>query len=356
MQDITNDASVNHGRSRLKMKRGKHPSKITVSNQTPAPQPAIQGISDKICITIDDKTFDCDATDLHHRRYLGRGAYGVVEEMEHLPSKTVLAVKKIMATMNSLEQKRLYMDLDINMRSRSCPYTVKFYGSLFREGEVMIIMEVMEASLDHLKKKLKAKGELIPENVLAKIALSVVSALDYLHSELRVIHRDVKPSNILINRQGQVKMCDFGISGYLVDSKAYTRNAGCQPYMAPEKITSDEENKGYGIKSDVWSLGISMIELATNEFPYNKWKTPFEQIKQVVEDDSPRLPPSKFSPEFEDFVVQCLLKDPSARPNYTQLLEHPFLQRAKSAEVDMAGYVTSVIDRLGPLNSGDITN
>lgn len=65
-----------------------------------------------------------------------------------------------------------------------------------------------------------------------KISLAVVSALHYLHTKLKVIHRDVKPSNILINRQGQVKMCDFGISGYLVDSVAKTIDAGCKPYMA----------------------------------------------------------------------------------------------------------------------------
>lgn len=71
---------------------------------------------------------------------------------------------------------------------------------------------------------------------LTRICLQVVSALHYLYSKLRVIHRDVKPSNILINRKGEVKMCDFGISGYLVDSVAKTIDAGCKPYMAPERI------------------------------------------------------------------------------------------------------------------------
>ncbi|KAL8573615.1 hypothetical protein ACOMHN_007168 [Nucella lapillus] len=260
MQYLTDDASPKTFRHKiLKMKRGKLPQKIRVTNHVPAPQPAIQALSDRISITIDGKTFDCDASDLHHRRYLGRGAYGVVEEMEHAPSKTVLAVKKMMATLDNTEQKRILMDMDINMRSGSCPHTVKFYGSLFREGEVMIIMEVMEASLDHLQKKLKANGEFIPENALARIAYSVVLALHYLQSELKVIHRDVKPSNILINKEGQVKLCDFGISGHLVDSKVYTKGVGCRPYMAPEKIHQETGQMGYSIKSDVWSLGISMV-------------------------------------------------------------------------------------------------
>ncbi|XP_025096480.1 dual specificity mitogen-activated protein kinase kinase 6-like isoform X2 [Pomacea canaliculata] len=326
--------------------------KITIAPAEPVtPQPP-RPIDSRATLTIGDKTFDCDASDLQLRRYLGRGAYGVVEEVEHRPSNTVMAVKRIMATVNNMEQKRLLMDLDINMRSGSCPYTVEFYGALFREGDVWICMEVMEASLDLLYKRLKANNEYIPEYVLAQIAFSVLSALHYLHSELKVIHRDVKPSNILINRKGQVKICDFGISGYLVDSIARTKDAGCRPYMAPERINPEAGAQGYDIKSDVWSLGITMIELATNEFPYSKWKTPFEQIKQVVMEESPKLPPNRFSPEFEDFVSQCLRKDCTTRPNYQQLLQHPFILQAQKAQVDMAGYITSVIERLGPLNEG----
>lgn len=77
-----------------------------------------------------------------------------------------------------------------------------------------------------------------------QITFAVVSALQYLHAELKVIHRDVKPSNILINRKGEVKMCDFGISGYLVDSVAKTIDAGCKPYMAPERIDPSGEWSG----------------------------------------------------------------------------------------------------------------
>lgn len=76
-------------------------------------------------------------------------------------------------------------------------------------------------------------------------------------------------------------MCDFGISGYLVDSIAKTIDAGCKPYMAPERIDPSGNPGQYDIRSDIWSLGISMIEMATGEFPYQRWGTPFEQLKQV---------------------------------------------------------------------------
>ena len=119
-----------------------------------------------------------------------------------------------------------------------------------------------------------------------------------------MIHRDVKPSNILISRLGMVKMCDFGISGYLAaDSVAKTIEAGCKPYMAPERIDPQGDPGKYDIRSDVWSLGISLVEIATGVFPYQQWGTPFDQLKEVVTGDPPKLPPDReFSLEIRDFV------------------------------------------------------
>ena len=84
--------------------------------------------------------------------------------------------------------------------------------------------------------------------------MATVKALNYLKEKLKIIHRDVKPSNILLDGSGNIKLCDFGISGQLVDSIAKTRDAGCRPYMAPEKI-DPQRNKGYDVRSDIWSLG-----------------------------------------------------------------------------------------------------
>nr|XP_048673752.1 dual specificity mitogen-activated protein kinase kinase 6 isoform X2 [Caretta caretta] len=206
------------------------------------------------------ENFEVKADDLEPISELGRGAYGVVEKMRHMPSAQIMAVKRIRATVNSQEQKRLLMDLDISMRTVDCHFTVTFYGALFREGDVWICMELMDTSLDKFYKHVIDKGLTIPEDILGKIAVSIVKALEHLHSKLSVIHRDVKPSNVLINTQGQVKMCDFGISGYLVDSVAKTMDAGCKPYMAPERINPELNQKGYSVKSDIWSLGITMLE------------------------------------------------------------------------------------------------
>ena len=204
-----------------------------------------------------------------------------MEKMKHKQTDKILAVKRITATNNPIESRRLLMDLDISLRSSDCPYTVHFYGAMFREGDVWICMEVMETSVDKFYGKVFKAGRAMPEWVLGKIAFSVVSALHYLHTNLKVIHRDVKPSNILVSTNGKVKMCDFGISGYLVDSLAKTVDAGCKPYMAPERIDLPTQSSGYDVKSDVWSFGISMIEIATGTFPFRVWATPFEQLRQV---------------------------------------------------------------------------
>ncbi|CAG0921438.1 unnamed protein product [Notodromas monacha] len=314
---------------------------------SPSPLQAPRQLDKRTTITLGDRTFDCDSDDLILMEVLGRGAYGVVEKMKHVLSGNVMAVKRIPVTVNDRETKRLLMDLDISMRASECPYTVQFYGALFREGDVWICMEVMDTSLDKFYQRVYEKGSRIPEDILGKIAHAVVSALEYLHTVLKVIHRDVKPSNILINRKGQVKICDFGISGYLVDSVAKTIDAGCKPYMAPERIDPTGDPSCYNIRSDVWSLGISMIELATGKFPYKTWGTPFDQLKQVVQDDPPRLPDDgSFSPDFCDFVARCLQKKTSDRPNYQQLLSHPFVVTHRERVTDVASFVNEI---LGPV-------
>ncbi|XP_055844079.1 dual specificity mitogen-activated protein kinase kinase 3 [Episyrphus balteatus] len=316
--------------------------KLTAEPEVPVTPP--RNLDQRTTITIGDNTFEVDADGLEKICDLGRGAYGIVEKMRHTQTGTVMAVKRITATVNMKEQKRLLMDLDISMRSSDCMYTVHFYGALFREGDVWICMEVMDASLDKFYPKVFKNNLKMEEDVLGKIAMSVVNALHYLHAQLKVIHRDIKPSNILVNRQGEVKMCDFGISGYLVDSVAKTVDAGCKPYMAPERIDPTGNPQQYDIRSDVWSLGISMIEMATGKFPYKTWTTPFEQLKQVVTDNPPRLEPNTFSPEFEEFITSCLQKKYDARPNYDQLLKSAFISDHISRNTDISGFVGKILD------------
>ncbi|ODM92071.1 Dual specificity mitogen-activated protein kinase kinase 6 [Orchesella cincta] len=330
--------------------------KININAETapPAPVAAPRNLDKSTTITIEDRTVAVAADDLEVISELGRGAYGVVEKMRHRPSGTIMAVKRIPATDNYIEQKRVLMDLDISMRSANCPFTVQFYGALFREGDVWICMEVMDISLDKLYPAVFRQNNTgIPEDILSKITFAVVKALQYLHTELKVIHRDVKPSNILISRDGRIKLCDFGISGYLQNSVAKTIDVGCKPYMAPERIDVMGDTSNYDVRSDVWSLGISLVELATANFPYERWGTPFDQLKQVVTGDPPSLPNDMgYSPEIQDFIRQCLKKCYTDRPSYSVLLQHPFISTAEAScresckWDDVALFVTRVLDSL----------
>ncbi|XP_033102578.1 dual specificity mitogen-activated protein kinase kinase 6-like [Anneissia japonica] len=311
-------------------------------------KPARPDVSEtvKSSITIDGTNYQLNASDLKFICNLGHGNYGVVDKMEHQETGKHMAVKRIRAQVSSDEDKRLLMDLDVTMRTTECVYTVQFFGSLFQEGDVWICMELMDESLDKFIKKVIEKGQLIPENILGRLAYVVVSALNFLKSKLNVIHRDVKPSNILINRTGQIKLCDFGISGKLVDSIAKTKDAGSRPYMAPERIDPEMmSDKGYDVKSDIWSLGITMIELATGVFPYAKWQTPFAQLKQVVKEPSPKLPDGKFSDDLVQFIDLCLKKDHKERPRYESLLKLNFIEMHKGLEEATVGeYVISILD------------
>ncbi|XP_055383105.1 dual specificity mitogen-activated protein kinase kinase 6 [Condylostylus longicornis] len=320
--------------------------KINFGQTEPEPVPIVpRNLDSKATFKIGEKTFEAEADELEKIQDLGRGAYGIVEKMRHRESGTVMAVKRITATIEKQEQRRLLMDLDV-MRTSNCEFTVQFYGALFREGDVWICMECMDTSLDKFYPKVFQHNKVMTEDFLGKIAVSVVKALHYLHSNLQVIHRDVKPSNILVNRLGAVKMCDFGISGFLVNSVAKTVDAGCKPYMAPERIDMEGDNKDkYDIRSDVWSLGISMIEMATGRFPFSKWKSVFDQLKQVVVDDPPRLEPGQFSVEFEKFIEACLQKDYKARPNYKQLLESiEFIVMHKEKNTDISKFIEEILD------------
>jgi len=208
----------------------------------------------------------------------------------------VTAIWSYRSTVDEKEQKQLLMDLKVVMDSSDCPYIVQFYGAIFKEGDCWICMELMDSSLDKFYHFIfDDLQQTLPEAVIGKqcpcyvakmislagkITVDTVKALSYLKEKLKIMHRDVKPSNILLDKSGAIKLCDFGISGQLVDSIAKTRDAGCRPYMAPERI-DPQRARGYDVRSDVWSLGITLIELATGKFPYPKWNSVFEQLTQV---------------------------------------------------------------------------
>ncbi|RWS30278.1 Dual specificity mitogen-activated protein kinase kinase 7-like protein [Leptotrombidium deliense] len=286
---------------------------------------------------MDNKKYNCHENDLKYVEELGSGSCGHVAKMYHIPTGKMIAVKQMRRSGNEDETKRIAMDLDVLLKCYSCEHIVQCCGYLIKDTEVWICMELMATCFDKLLKKLRQP---IPEPILGKVAVATVKALHYLKENHGVIHRDVKPSNILLNENGDIKLCDFGISGRLVDSKAKTRQAGCAAYMAPERIDPpDPQKPSYDIRADVWSLGISLVELATGKFPYSECKTDFEVLTKIIETEPPSLPNNgSFSPEFCSFVRCCLTKDYKKRPKYKKLLEHPFIKANEQRKVDVSSW------------------
>ncbi|KWU42012.1 MAP kinase, partial [Rhodotorula sp. JG-1b] len=271
---------------------------------------------------------------------LGKGNYGTVQKVVHKPTAVTMALKEIRLELDDSKLKTIITELDILHRATS-PFIVDFYGAFFIESCVYYCMEFMDAgSLDFFA------GCDLPEDVLARITRSMVEGLKFLKDELKIMHRDVKPTNVLLNLKGYVKLCDFGVSGQLDRSLAKT-NIGCQSYMAPERIKGESQGAptSYTASSDVWSLGLSVIEAACGHYPYppETYQNVFAQLTAIVHGDPPALPDS-YSPTAQDFVAQCLRKQAHTRPTYSQLLAHDFLKDDKDKDVDMVGWINRAIE------------
>ncbi|GAA6218896.1 dual specificity mitogen-activated protein kinase kinase 5 isoform X1 [Lates japonicus] len=258
-----------------------------------------------------------NAQDIHYQEQLGHGNGGTVYKAYHIHGKRVLAVKVIPLDITVELQKQIMSELEILYKCDS-PYIITFFSAFFVENRISICTEFMDGgSLDVYKR--------IPEHVLGRIAVAVVKGLTYLWS-LKILHRDVKPSNMLVNTRGQVKLCDFGVSTQLVNSIAKTY-VGTNAYMAPERISGEQ----YGIHADVWSVGISFMELALGMFPYPQIQKnqgslmPLQLLQCIVDEDPPVLPVDQFSEKFVHFITQCMRRQPKERPAPNNLMDHSFI-------------------------------
>jgi len=256
--------------------------------------------------------------DLQYLNVVGHGNGGTVHKAFHIPSQKILAIKVIPLDITEEIQRQILSELDILFKCNS-PFIIDFYGAFFLENKISISTEYMDGG------SLDAYGK-VEQNVLGRIAVAVVKGLQYLWN-LKIIHRDVKPNNILVSTEGQVKLCDFGVSIQLVNSIAKTY-VGTNAYMAPERILGDE----YGIHSDVWSLGLSLVEMSTGIFPYpsnlsvsKDTMAPIELLQCIVNENPPCLSAELFGDALRDFVGICLLKNPKSRPIPEQLSRHPFI-------------------------------
>lgn len=309
---------------------------------------------------------------------LGAGNGGVVLRVCHKPTGIVMAQKLLHLEVKPAIRNKIMRELEV-LNQCSCPQIVGFFGSFCSDNDVSICMEYMDGgSLDVVMRKIYR----IPEKILAKITAEVLKGLLYLRSQHQILHRDVKPSNILINTQGQIKLCDFGVSGQLIDSMANSF-VGTRSYMSPERL----QGIHYSVQSDIWSLGLSLMEMALGVYPIpepdyttlahklgpqftkgislsspvtsiSSGATPsprppvctsmaiFDLLEHIVNEPAPRLPHGVFTDNFRDFVDRCLRKNPADRADLQSLANHPWITDAENESVDIAQWICqSTTDR-----------
>ncbi|XP_054285653.1 dual specificity mitogen-activated protein kinase kinase dSOR1-like isoform X10 [Macrosteles quadrilineatus] len=298
--------------------------------------------------------------DLEKLGELGAGNGGVVMKVRHIPSGLIMARKLIHLEVKPAIKKQIIRELKV-LHECNFAHIVGFYGAFYSDGEISICMEYMDGgSLDLILKK----AGRIPENILGTITSAVLKGLSYLRDKHAIMHRDVKPSNILVNSAGEIKICDFGVSGQLIDSMANSF-VGTRSYMSPERL----QGTHYSVQSDIWSLGLSLVEMAIGMYPIpppdaktlaaifgpnsNREGDPssqangngprpmaiFELLDYIVNEPPPKLPSGIFSDEFKDFVDRCLKKNPAERADLKTLMNHEWIRRAESDDNDIAGWV-----------------
>lgn len=272
--------------------------------------------------------------DLETIKVIGKGSGGVVQLVRHKWLGTFFALKGIQMNIQETVRKQIVQELKINQSSQ-CPHVVVCYHSFYHNGIISLVLEYMDrGSLVDIVKQVKT----ILEPYLAVVCKQVLKGLVYLHHERHVIHRDIKPSNLLVNHIGEVKITDFGVSAVLASSMGQRDTfVGTYNYMAPERISGGS----YDYKSDIWSLGLVILECAIGRFPYipteqeEGWLSFYELLEAIVEQPPPTAPSDQFSPEFCSFISACVQKDPQKRMSSLELLSHPFIQKFEDKDINL---------------------
>eukprot|EP00934_Nitzschia_sp_Nitz4_P005011 Nitzschia sp. Nitz4//scaffold1_size375055//320138//322530//NITZ4_000330-RA/size375055-snap-gene-0.272-mRNA-1//-1//CDS//3329541207//5001//frame0 len=269
-----------------------------------------------------DRSYELEILNL-----IGEGSFGAVYKAQHKPTDAVVAVKVIAnASSSASEEEKIKGEIDILSRCDS-PYIVGYCECFIRPptnkpGEMWIVMEFCEGG--SMSDVIEANaGYLLTEECIRAVCASIVLGLEYLHGVANVCHRDIKCGNVLLTSDGHVKLADFGVSAELTNTLNKRKTVVGSPYwMAPEVISESH----YDGRADVWSLGITLIEMADGAPPHANLH-PLRAIFVIPTKPAPTLAdPDSWSPEMLDFLRCCCQKDANQRHDSALLSSHPFIK------------------------------
>uniref|UniRef100_A0A8C6V8W0 non-specific serine/threonine protein kinase n=2 Tax=Elapinae TaxID=42168 RepID=A0A8C6V8W0_NAJNA len=255
---------------------------------------------------------------------LGDGAFGKVYKAINRETGA-LAAAKVIETKSEDELEDYIVEIEI-LATCDHPHIVKLLGAFYYDSKLWIMIEfcpggAVDATMLELDRGLT-------ESQIQVICRQMLEALNYLHDK-KIIHRDLKAGNVLLTLDGDIKLADFGVSAKNMKTVQKRDSFIGTPYwMAPEVVMCETmKDTPYDYKADIWSLGITLIEMAQIEPPHHELN-PMRVLLKIAKSDPPTLNyPSKWSPAFRDFLKTALDKNPETRPTATQLLEHPFVSK-----------------------------